>query len=78
MNARADVTKPDYRGMPLEDLDIADPRMFQHDYWHDLFARLRAESPVHFQPDSPAGPFLVGHAIRGHRRHRAGHGDFLL
>lgn len=57
MNVPADVIKPDYRGMPLEDLDISDPRMFQHDYWHDLFARLRAESPVHFQPDSPAGPF---------------------
>ena len=72
MNARADVMKPDYRGMPLEALDIADPRMFQHDYWQDLFARLRAESPVHFQPDSPVA-LLVGHAIRGYRRDRVGH-----
>ena len=48
---------PDYRGMSLEDLDVSDPRMFQYDYWHELFARLRKECPIHYQPDSPAGPF---------------------
>ena len=48
---------PDYRGMSLEDLDVSDPRMFQYDYWHELFARLREECPIHYQPDSPAGPF---------------------
>ena len=48
---------PDYRGMSLKDLDVSDPRMFQYDYWHELFARLREECPIHYQPDSPAGPF---------------------
>ena len=48
---------PDYSAIPLSDLDIADPRMFQFDYWHGLFARLREQSPVHYQSDSPAGPF---------------------
>ena len=57
MNAPAVVSKPDYRGVDITELDVSDPRMFQHDYWHDLFARLREESPVHFQPESPAGPF---------------------
>ena len=57
MNAPAVVSKPDYRGIDITELDVSDPRMFQHDYWHDLFARLREESPVHFQPESPAGPF---------------------
>jgi len=57
MNAPVVVSKPDYRGIDITELDVSDPRMFQHDYWHDLFARLRAESPVHFQPESPAGPF---------------------
>ena len=57
MNAPAAVSKPDYRGIDITELDVSDPRMFQHDYWHDLFARLREESPVHFQPESPAGPF---------------------
>ena len=47
---------PDYRGMPLEDLDVSDPRMFHYDHWRDLFASLREECPIHYQPDSPAGP----------------------
>ncbi|MDG2459701.1 MAG: cytochrome P450 [Luminiphilus sp.] len=51
------VPKPNYREMEVKDLDVSDPRMFEHDYWHDLFTRLRVDSPVHFQSDSPAGPF---------------------
>ena len=57
MNMPAGFSTPDYRAMPLEDLDVSDPRMFQYDYWHELFARLREECPIHYQPDSPAGPF---------------------
>ena len=43
MNMPMGAAVPDYRGMPLEDLDVSDPRMFQYDHWHDLFARLRQE-----------------------------------
>ena len=57
MNMPVGFATPDYRAMPLEDLDVSDPRMFQYDYWHELFARLREECPIHYQPDSPAGPF---------------------
>ena len=57
MNMPMGTSVPDYRGMSLEDLDVSDPRMFQYDYWHELFARLREECPIHYQPDSPAGPF---------------------
>lgn len=57
MNMPAGQAVPDYSALPVHQLDVADPRMFQYDYWHDLFARLRAESPIHYQPDSPAGPF---------------------
>ena len=57
MNMPAGQAVPDYSALPVHQLDVADPRMFQYDYWHDLFARLRAESPVHYQSDSPAGPF---------------------
>ena len=57
MNMPVGTSVPDYRGMSLEDLDVSDPRMFQYDYWHELFARLREECPIHYQPDSPAGPF---------------------
>ena len=57
LKMRMGASVPDYSGMPLEELDVSDPRMFQYDYWQALFARLRKECPVHFQADSPAGPF---------------------
>ncbi len=41
----------------LETLDVSDPGLFEHDTWHEVFARLRAEDPVHYQADSPFGPF---------------------
>ena len=46
MNMPMGTSVPDYRGMSLEDLDVSDPRMFQYDYWHELFARLREECPI--------------------------------
>lgn len=57
MTKRGVEEGPDYNTLPLSDLDVSDPRMFQFDYWQGLFARLREESPVYFQSDSPAGPF---------------------
>ena len=57
MNMPMGAALPDYLGIPLKDLDVSDPRMFQYDHRLDLFARLRKECPIHSQPDSPAGPF---------------------
>ena len=57
MSMPAPEVTPDYSALPLAEIDVSDPRMFQFDYWHDLFARLREQSPVHYQSDSPAGPF---------------------
>lgn len=48
---------PDLLTTPLSELDVSDPRMFEQDCWQPLFARMRAEAPIHYQPDSPAGPF---------------------
>ena len=41
----------------LEDFDMSDPRLYEQDVWRPYFARLRAEDPVHFQAESPFGPF---------------------
>ena len=41
----------------LEDFDVSDPRLYEQDVWQPYFARLRAEDPVHFQAESPFGPF---------------------
>jgi cytochrome P450 len=41
----------------LEDIDVSRPERFRDDNWHDCFARLRAEDPVHFCKDSVNGPY---------------------
>ncbi len=40
---------------PLSELDVSDPRRFEHDTWQPLFERLRKESPVHYQAYGPGG-----------------------
>ena len=51
---------PDPLTTPLEDLDVSDPRRFEHDTWQPLFERLRNESPVHYQANGPGGPGKEG------------------
>ena len=48
---------PDPNLTPLEQIDFSDPRLLRDDIWHPYFARLRNEAPVHYQADSPFGPF---------------------
>jgi cytochrome P450 len=43
--------------VPLEQIDVADARLFQDDVWPDWFARLRRDDPVHFTQDSQFGPY---------------------
>jgi cytochrome P450 len=43
--------------IPLDQLDVADPQLFQDDVWPDWFARLRRDDPVHFHSESRFGPF---------------------
>jgi len=37
--------------------DVSDPRLYREDAWRPHFARLRAEDPVHYHPESPYGPY---------------------
>jgi cytochrome P450 len=48
---------PDALTMPLEDIDVSDPRLLEQDAWRPFFARLRREDPVHYQANSPFGPY---------------------
>ena len=41
----------------LTDIDVSDARLYQLDAWRPYFERLRNEDPVHYQADSPFGPF---------------------
>jgi len=43
--------------LPIEQIDVADARIFQGDVWYDWFARLRRDDPVHFSADSLFGPY---------------------
>lgn len=43
--------------IPLEQIDVSRPELFQHDTWQPWFARLRQEAPVHYLEDSRNGPF---------------------
>ena len=48
---------PDPLTAPLEQIDFSDPRLLEQDAWRPYFARLREEDPVHYQAQSPFGPF---------------------
>ena len=48
---------PDPWSIPLDQINVAQPVLFQNDAHWDYFARLRAEDPVHYCADSPFGPY---------------------
>ena len=43
--------------VPLEEIDVSRPELYQYDTWRPWFARLRREAPVHYLADSVNGPF---------------------
>ena len=43
--------------MPLDKMDVSDPRLYYDDVWQPYFERLRREDPVHYTPESPYGPY---------------------
>ena len=47
----------DPASIPLEQIDVADPLLFEHDTLWGFFQRLRKEDPVHFTNSKEFGPF---------------------
>jgi cytochrome P450 len=43
--------------MPIEQIDVGNPALFQDDVWEPYFARLRRDDPVHFAENDMFGPF---------------------
>lgn len=43
--------------VPLSQMDVSDPKLFQSDTIGSYFARLRREDPVHYCPESAYGPY---------------------
>jgi len=57
-NASKDSTVlPDPYSMPLEAINLSDPRLYEQNRWGDYFKRIRDEDPVHYASESPFGPF---------------------
>lgn len=52
-----DAAPTDAETLPLDAIDVSDPRLYQEDIWHPYFARLRREDPVHYCPQSLYGPY---------------------
>ncbi|NMN97515.1 cytochrome P450 [Antrihabitans stalactiti] len=48
---------PDVEDVPLAQIDVSNPFLFRQGKWQSYFKRLRDEAPVHYQPNSPFGPF---------------------
>jgi cytochrome P450 len=49
---------PDIWSIPLDQLNPGDPYRFEANQHWEVFRRLRAEAPIHYQPDSPLyGPY---------------------
>ncbi len=58
MNAPAPFDPVEHAGsMPLDSIDVSDPRLYQKDIWPPYFARLRREDPVHYTKDGMYGSF---------------------
>jgi cytochrome P450 len=51
------VPQADAYSVPLDRIDVSDPKLYQDDTYYPYFARLRAEDPVHWCPDSLYGPY---------------------
>jgi cytochrome P450 len=52
-----DLSQLDPASVPLDQIDVSQPGMFQNDTQADYFRRLRNESPVHYCADSAFGPY---------------------
>lgn len=48
---------PDVETLAIEDIDLSNPFLFRQNKWQHYFKRLRDECPVHYQKQSPFGPF---------------------
>ncbi|MBJ8344482.1 cytochrome P450 [Antrihabitans sp. YC2-6] len=48
---------PPVEDVELADIDLSNPFLYRQGRWKSYFERVRNEAPVHYQPNSPFGPF---------------------
>lgn len=51
------MSTSDAWSMPLDQIDVSDPKLYQQDIYHPYFERLRREDPVHYRKDGLYGSF---------------------
>ena len=66
----------DIFSLPLDRIDVSDPKLYQDDVWHPYFARLRAEDPVHWCPESRYGPYWAVTKYRDIMQVEVNHGTY--
>jgi len=49
--------REDAYSIPLRQIDVSSPKLYQDDTYYPYFERLRREDPVHWCPESPYGPY---------------------
>ncbi len=70
MNAPVSVDpREDAYSIPLDEIDVSQPRLYQDDIWEPYFERLRREDPVHWCEKRHVRLVLVGDQVP---RHHAG------
>lgn len=53
----SEATQLDANDIPLDQIDVSNPTIYQNDNWQPYFKRLREEAPVHYLSDSAVGAF---------------------
>jgi len=51
------LARSDADHVPLDEIDVSDPALYEQDVWQPIFARLRREAPVHYCRESPFGSY---------------------
>lgn len=57
MSAAVPIAPDEVNAIPLDKIDVSDPKLFQTDTYYPYFERLRREAPVHYQADGMYGAF---------------------
>ncbi len=48
---------PEAASQPIDEIDVSRPELYENDDWHEWFARLRKEDPVHYCSESANGGY---------------------
>jgi cytochrome P450 len=56
-DAALEAAKLNALSLPLDEIDVSDPKLYQNDAYFPYFDRLRREAPVHYRKDGMYGSF---------------------